>query len=160
MRYKNYILSKGDKVKLKTGGDNWFDSMTKKYGGKVVTICDFMFGYGFECEPLGDDLVGYWFAFEDIDEVVYCKNDHTEPSVTPKKKVNNARYNEEYCKLMQLKDVLYEEREHLKHLLTCTEPNRDEFTATQIAYMRSEICILRSLIDLIGCRMNNLKESM
>lgn len=152
MRYKNHILSKGDRVKLKTTGENWFKDMTKKYGGKVVTICDFMFGYGFECEPLGDDIFGYWFAFEDIDEVVYCKNDHTEPSVTPKKKRD-----EEYDRLMQLKDVLYKEREHLKHLITCTEPNRDEYTETQKAYMRSEICILRSLIDLIAFRMNNLK---
>lgn len=155
MRYKNHILSKGDKVKLKTDGKNWFDSMTKKYGGKVVTICDFMFGYGFECEPLGDDMLGYWFAFEDIDEVVYCKNDHTEPSVTPKKKVNNARYDEEYDKLMQLREVLLKERDHL---IECTEHNCDEFTATQIAYMKSELCMLKSLIRIISLRINNLKE--
>lgn len=153
MRYKNYILSKGDKVKLKASGENWFKSMKEKYGGKVVTICDFMFGYGFECEPLGDDLLGYWFAFEDIDEVVYCKNDHTEPSVTPKKKTNN----EEYDRLTRLKDMLYEEREYLKEHAGA---NHDEYTETQKAYMRSEICILRSLIDLIAFRMNNLKESM
>lgn len=157
MRYKNHILSKGDKVKLKTDGENWFDSMTKKYGGNVVTICDFMFGYGFECEPLGDDLVGYWFAFEDIDEVVYCKNDHTEPSVTPKKKRNSARCEEECDRLIQLRELLFKERDYL---IECIEHNRDEFTATQEAYMRSEICILRSLIHLISLRMNNLKESM
>lgn len=157
MRYKNHILSKGDKVKLKTSGENWFKCMKEKYGGKVVTICDFMFGYGFECEPLGDDIFGYWFAFEDIDEVVYCKNDNTEPSVTPKKKVNNARYDEEYCKLKQLKDVLYKESDHLRE---CTQANHYEFTETQMAYMKSEICILQSLIHLISFRMNNLKESM
>lgn len=157
MRYKNHILSKGDKVKLKTTGENWFKSMKEKYGGKVVTICDFMFGYGFECEPLGDDMLGYWFAFEDIDEVVYCKNDHTEPSVTPKKKVNNARYTEEYDRLIQLREVLLKERDHL---IECTEPSRDEFTATQIAYMKSEICMLKSLIHIISLRINNLKESM
>lgn len=153
MRYKNYILSKGDKVKLKTSGENWLPSMTKKYGGKVVTICDFMFGYGFECEPLGDDLVGYWFAFEDIDEVVYCKNDHTEPSVTPKKKRNN----EEYDKLTRLKDILYEEREYLKKHV---QDNHDEYTETQKAYMKSEIFILMSLINLISFRMIDLKEGM
>ena len=156
MRYKNHILSKGDKVKLKTTGDNWLPSMTKKYGGETVIIKDFMFGYGFECEPLGDDVFGYWFAFEDIDEVVYCKNDHTEPSVTPKKKVNNTTYYEEYDKLIQLRDVLYKEREYL---IKCTEPNRDEFTATEIAYMKSEICVLKSLIHLISLRMNDLKEA-
>ena len=157
MRYKNHILSKGDKVKLKADGMWWLHNMTEKYGGKTVTIKDFIYDFGFECEPLRDDLVGYWFAFEDIDEVIYCKNDNTEPSVTPKKKVNNARYNEEYCKLKQLKDVLFKERDHL---VECAEHNFDEFTATQIAYMRSEICILRSLIHLISFRMNNLKESM
>lgn len=151
MRYKNHILSKGDKVKLKTSGENWLPSMTKMYGGKVVTICDFMFGYGFECEPLGDDLVGYWFAFDDIDEVIYCKNDHTEPSVTPKKKRNN----EEYDKLTRLKDLLYEEREYLKEH---TQANHDEYTATQKAYMKSEIFILTSLIHLISFRMIDLKE--
>lgn len=160
MRYKNYILSKGDKVKLKATGDHWFKHMTENYGGKVVTICDFIHDFGFVSEPLRDDIMGYCFMLDDIDEVVYCKNDHTEPSVTPKKKVNNAKYNEEYCKLKQLKDVLYEEREHLKHLITCTEPSHDEFTATQIAYMRSEICMLKSLIDLIAFRMNNLKEAI
>ena len=156
MRYKNYILSKGDKVKLKKDGENWLPSMTKKYGGEIVTIKDFMFDFGFECEPLGDDVLGYWFAFEDINEVVYCKNDHTEPSVTPKKKVNNTTYNEEYDKLTRLKDILNEEREYL---IKCTEPNRDEFTATQIAYMKSEICVLKSLIHLISLRMNDLKEA-
>ena len=157
MRYKNHILSKGDKVKLKADGKWWLYNMTKKYGGKTVTIKDFMYDFGFECEPLGDDFVGYWFAFEDIDEVVYCKNDNTEPSVTPKKKVNDARYNEECDKLIQLREVLFKERDHL---IECTEPNRDEFTATQVAYMKSEMCMLKSLIDLIGCRINNLKESM
>ena len=156
MRYKNYILSKGDKVKLKTSGENWLPSMTKKYGGKTVTICDFMFGYGFECEPLGDDVFGYWFAFEDIDEVVYCKNDNTEPSVTPKKKVNNTTYNEEYDKLTRLKDILNEEREYLREH---TQDNHDEYTKTQKAYMKSEIFILTSLIHLISFRMNNLKEA-
>ena len=131
MRYKNYILSKGDKVKLKKDSENWLPSMTKKYGGKTVTIKDFMFDYGFECEPLGHDLVGYWFAFEDIDEVVYCKNDNTEPSVTPKKKRNN----EEYDKLTRLKDILYEEREYLKKHV---QANHDEYTETQKAYMKSE----------------------
>ena len=153
MRYKNYILSKGDKVKLKKDGENWLPSMTKQYGGKVVTICDFMFGYGFECEPLGDDLVGYWFAFDDIDEVVYCKNDNTEPSVTPKKKRNN----EEYDKLTRLKDILYEEREYLKKHV---QSNHDEYTETQKAYMKSEIFILQSLINLISFRMIDLKEGM
>ena len=152
MRYKNHILSKGDKVKLKTTGENWFKDMKEKYGGKVVTICDFMFGYGFECEPLGDDVFGYWFAFEDIDEVVYCKNDHTEPSVTPKKKVN-----EEYDKLTRLKDLLYEEREYLKEH---TQANHDEYTETQKAYMKSEIFILTSLIHLISFRMIDLKEGV
>ena len=156
MRYKNYILSKGDKVKLKTSGDNWLPSMTKKYGGETVTIKDFMFDYGFECEPLGDDVLGYWFAFEDIDEVVYCKNDHTEPSVTPKKKRNNTIYYEEHDKLIQLRDVLYKEREHL---IKCTEPNCDEYTETQKAYMKSEICVLKSLIHLISLRMIDLKEA-
>lgn len=155
MRYKNYILSKGDRVKLKADGMWWLHNMTKNYGGKVVTIKDFIYDFGFVSEPLGDDISGYCFAFEDIDEVVYCKNDHIEPSVTPKKKRNNARYDEEYCKLKQLKDVLYKESEHL---ITCTEHNNDEFTVTQIAYMRSEICILRSLIHLISLRINNLKE--
>ena len=153
MRYKNYILSKGDKVKLKKDGENWLPSMTKQYGGKVVTICDFMFGYGFECEPLGDDLVGYWFAFDDIDEVVYCKNDNTEPSVTPKKKVNN----EEYDKLTRLKDILYKERDHLREH---TQANHDEYTETQKAYMKSEIFILTSLIHLISFRMIDLEEGM
>lgn len=157
MRYKNHILSKGDRVKLKTTGENWFKSMEEKYGGKVVTICDFMFGYGFECEPLGDDVFGYWFAFEDIDEVVYCKNDNTEPSVTPKKKVNNTIYNEEYNKLTRLKDILNEEREYLKEH---ARANHDEYTETQKAYMKSEICMLKSLIHLISFRMIDLKESM
>lgn len=157
MRYKNHILSKGDKVKLKTSGEHWLKNMTENYGGKVVTICDFIYNFGFVSEPLGDDFMGYCFMLDDIDEVVYCKNDNTEPSVTPKKKVNNARYNEEYDKLIQLRDVLYKERDHL---VECAEHNFDEFTATQIAYMRSEICILRSLIHLISFRMNNLKESM
>lgn len=157
MRYKNYILSKGDKVKLKTTGKKWLDSMTENYGGKVVTICDFIYYFGFECEPLGDDILGYCFMLDDIDEVVYCKNDHTEPSVTPKKKVNNARYNEEYDRLIQLREALFKERDHL---IECKEHNSDEFTATQIAYMGGEICILRSLIHLISFRMNNLKESM
>ena len=152
MRYKNYILSKGDRVKLKTSGENWLPSMTKKYGGKTVTIKDFMFDYGFECEPLGDDVFGYWFAFEDIDEVVYCKNDHTEPSVTPKKKRDN-----DYDKLTRLKDILYEEREYLREH---TQANHDEYTATQKAYMKSEIFILTSLIHLISFRMIDLKESM
>ena len=150
MRYKNYILSKGDKVKLKTSGENWLPSMTKKYGGKTVTIKDFMFDYGFECEPLGDDLVGYWFAFEDIDEVVYCKNDHTEPSVTPKKKRDK-----DYDKLTRLKDILCEEREYLREH---TQANHDEYTETQKAYMKSEIFILTSLIHLISFRMIDLKE--
>ena len=156
MRYKNYILSKGDKVKLKTSGENWLPSMTKKYGGEPVTIKDFMFDYGFECEPLGDDVFGYWFAFEDIDEVVYCKNDHTEPSVTPKKKVNNTIYNEEYDKLTRLKDILNEEREYLREH---TQDNHDEYTKTQKAYMKSEIFILTSLIHLISFRMIDLKEA-
>lgn len=150
MRYKNYILSKGDKVKLKPDGENWLHYMTKDYGGKTVTIKDFMFDYGFESEPLGDDLVGYWFAFEDIDEVVYCKNDHTEPSVTPKKKRNN-----DYDKLTRLKDILYEEREYLREH---TQANHDEYTETQKAYMKSEMFILTSLIHLISFRMIDLKE--
>ena len=156
MRYKNYILSKGDKVKLKKDGENWLPSMTKKYGGETVTIKDFMFDYGFECEPLGDDVFGYWFAFEDIDEVVYCKNDNTEPSVTPKKKVNNTTYYEEYDKLTRLKDILNEEREYLREH---TQVNHDEYTKTQKAYMKSEIFILTSLIHLISFRMIDLKEA-
>ena len=74
MRYKNYTLSKGDKVKLNPVGDVWLPSMTKKYGGKVVTIKDFIHNIGFVCEPLGNDVVGYLFSYNDIDEVVYCKN--------------------------------------------------------------------------------------
>lgn len=150
MRYKNYILSKGDKVKLKTTGENWFKSMKEKYGGKVVIIKDFMYDYGFECEPLGDDILGYWFAFEDIDEVVYCKNDHTEPSVTPKKKRDK-----DYDKLTRLKDILCEEREYLREHV---QANHDEYTETQKAYMKSEIFILTSLIHLISFRMIDLKE--
>ena len=73
MRYKNYILSKGDKVRLKPGGKDWLPRMTKKYGGKTVTI-KFMYDFGFECEPLGDDILCHWFSFDDIDEVVYCQN--------------------------------------------------------------------------------------
>ena len=73
MRHKNYILSKGDKVKLKTDGDCWLHAMTKKYGGKTVTIKDFPKFNGFECEPLGNDVAGYLFSYDDIDEVVYCK---------------------------------------------------------------------------------------
>ena len=73
MRYKNYILSKGDKVRLNPYGNYWLPSMTKNYGGKVVTIKDFMYNFGFECEPLGNDVAGYLFSYDDIDEVVYCK---------------------------------------------------------------------------------------
>mgnify|MGYP003500850230 CR=1 FL=1 len=73
MRYKNYILSKGDKVKLKPYSDDWSPGMTKKYGGKTVTIKDFPKFNGFECEPLGIDIAGYLFSYDDIDEVVYCK---------------------------------------------------------------------------------------
>lgn len=73
MRYGNYILSKGDKVKLKTDGDCWLHDMTKRYGGKTVTIECLLPRIGFECEPLGDDLVGYLFSYDDIDEVIYCK---------------------------------------------------------------------------------------
>ena len=74
MRYKNYILSKGDKVKLKPYSDDWLPSMTKNYGGKVVTIKDFIYNFGFVCEPLGDDVASYMFDVNDIDEVVYRKN--------------------------------------------------------------------------------------
>ena len=74
MRYKNYILSKGDMVKLKPNGDDWLPGMTKKYGGKVVTIKDFIYNFGFVCEPLGDDVASYMFDVNDIDEVVYRKN--------------------------------------------------------------------------------------
>ena len=74
MRYKNYILSKGDKVKLKTDGDGWLHDMAKRYGGKTVTIKCFLPRIGFECEPLGYDVVGYIFDVDDIDEVVYCQN--------------------------------------------------------------------------------------
>ena len=151
MRYKNYILSKGDKVKLKKDGENWLPSMTKRYGGKTVTIKDFMYDFGFECEPLGDDVFGYWFAFEDIDEVVYCKNDHTEPSVTPKKKRDK-----DYDKLTRLKDILCEEREYLREHV---QANHDEYTETQKAYMKSEMFILTSLIHLISFRMIDLKEA-
>ena len=74
MRYKNHVLSKGDKVKLKATGDDWLPSMTKNYGGKVVTIKDFIYNFGFVCEPLGDDVASYMFDVNDIDEVVYRKN--------------------------------------------------------------------------------------
>ena len=74
MRYKNYVLSKGDKVKLKATGDDWLPSMTKNYGGKVVTIKDFIYNVGFVCEPIGDDVAGYMFSVDDIDEIVYRKN--------------------------------------------------------------------------------------
>ena len=74
MRYKNHILSKGDKVKLKPYSDDWLPSMTKNYGGKVVTIKDFIYNFGFVCEPLGDDVASYMFDVNDIDEVVYRKN--------------------------------------------------------------------------------------
>ena len=74
MRYKNYTLSKGDKVKLKPYSDDWPPSMTKNYGGKVVTIKDFIYNFGFVCEPLGDDVASYMFDVDDIDEVVYRKN--------------------------------------------------------------------------------------
>lgn len=74
MRYKNYILSKGDRVKLKADGMRWLPNMTRKYGGKTVTIKDFICDFGFECEPLGGDMLGYWFSLYDIDEVVYCQN--------------------------------------------------------------------------------------
>lgn len=150
MRYKNYILSKGDKVKLKPGGHEWLPMMDKKYGGKVVTIKDFILNVGFECEPLGDDLVGYFFSYDDIDEVVYCKNDHTEPSVTPKKKRDK-----DYGKLTRLKDILCEEREYLREHI---QANHDEYTETQKAYMKSEMFILTSLIHLISFRMIDLKE--
>ena len=152
MRYKNYILSKGDKVKLKADGRWWLPIMTRIYGGKTVTIKDFIYDFGFECEPLGDDSVGYWFSVDDIDEVVYCKNDNNEPSVTPKKKRDK-----DYDKLTRLKDLLYEEREYLKKHV---QANHDEYTETQKAYMKSEIFILNSLINLISFRMIDLKESM
>ena len=74
MRYKNYILSKGDKVRLNPYGNQWLSSMTKNYGGKVVTIKNFIDNFGFVCEPLGNDVVGYLFSYDDIDEVVYRKN--------------------------------------------------------------------------------------
>ena len=48
--------------------------MTKNYGGKVVTIKNFIDNFGFVCEPLGNDVVGYLFSYDDIDEVVYRKN--------------------------------------------------------------------------------------
>ena len=74
MRYKDYVLSKGDKVKLIPYSDDWPPSMTKNYGGKVVTIKDFIYNFGFVCEPLGDDVANYMFDVNDIDEVVYRKN--------------------------------------------------------------------------------------
>lgn len=73
MRYGNYILSKGDKVRLKPCGNYWLYRMIEKYGGKTVTIKDFPKFNGFECEPLGNDVAGYLFSYDDIDEVVYCK---------------------------------------------------------------------------------------
>lgn len=78
MRYKNYILSKGDKVKLKATGDDWLPSMTKNYGGKVVTIKDFIYNIGFICVPLGDNVASYMFDVDDIDEVVYCSKNSGE----------------------------------------------------------------------------------
>lgn len=83
MRYKNYILSKGDRVKLKADGMWWLYNMIKKYGGKTVTIKDFVYDFGFECEPLGCDIIGYWFSLDDIDEVVYCQNDNAKPEYNP-----------------------------------------------------------------------------
>ena len=73
MRYKNHVLSKGDKVKLNATGDDWLPNMTKKYGGKVVTIKD-IYNIGFICEPIGNNLSCYMFDVDDIDKVVYCKN--------------------------------------------------------------------------------------
>ena len=83
MKYKNYILSKGDRVKLKADGKGWLPNMTKKYGGKIVTIKEFLYDCGFECESLRGDILGYWFSLDDIDEVVCCQNVDEKPEYNP-----------------------------------------------------------------------------
>ena len=140
MRYKNYILSKGDKVKLKPDGDNWLHCMTEKYGGKVVTIKDFILNVGFECEPLGDDLVGYFFSYDDIDEVVYCKNDE-EKTVSYKKhdKKMSDELSKQLVSLQNEYDVLKTET---------LMPSCRKYSLSQLSYMRSELIILKSLIDI------------
>ena len=140
MRYKNYILSKGDKVKLKLSGREWLPMMDQKYGGKVVTIKDFILNVGFECEPLGDDLVGYFFSYNDIDEVVYCKNDE-EKTVSYKR--HDKKKSDELSKQLV---SLQNEYDALK-----TEtfmPNCRKYSLSQLSYMRSELIILKSLIDI------------
>ena len=141
MRYKNYILSKGDKVKLKTSGENWLPSMTKKYGGKVVTIKDFIpYINVFECEPLEDDLVGYFFSYDDIDEVVYCKNDE-EKTVSYKK--HDKKMSDELSKQLV---SLQNEYDALK--AETLMPSCRKYSLSQLSYMRSELIILKSLIDI------------
>ena len=141
MRYKNYILSKGDKVKLKAIGDDWLPSMTKNYGGKVVTIKDFIpYINGFECKPLGDDLVGYFFSYDDIDEVVYCKNDE-EKTVSYKK--HDKKMSDELSKQLA---SLQNEYDALK--AETLMPSCRKYSLSQLSYMRSELIILKSLIDI------------
>lgn len=141
MRYKNYILSKGDKVKLKPGGREWVPSMTKNYGGKVVTIKDFTpYINSFECEPLGDDSIGYFFSYDDIDEVVYCKNDE-EKTVSYKK--HDKKMSDELSKQLA---SLQNEYDALK--AETLMPNCRKYSLSQLSYMRSELIILKSLIDI------------
>ena len=140
MRYKNYILSKGDKVKLKTSGENWLPSMTKGYGGKTVTIKDFILNVGFECEPLGDDLVGYFFSYDDIDEVVYCKNDE-EKTVSYKK--HDERMSDELSKQLASLQNEYDALKAETSMANCRK-----YSASQLSYMRSELIILESLIGI------------
>ena len=141
MRYKNYILSKGDKVKLKPYSDDWLPSMTKNYGGKVVTIKDFIpYINAFECEPLEDDLVGYFFSYDDIDEVVYCKNDE-EKTVSYKK--HDKKMSDELSKQLV---SLQNEYDALK--AETLMPNCRKYSLSQLSYMRSELIILKSLIDI------------
>ena len=142
MRYKNYILSKGDKVKLKPdGGHEWVPSMTKNYAGKTVTIKDFTpYINSFECEPLGDDSVGYLFSYDDIYEVVYCKNDE-EKTVSYKK--HDKKMSDELSKQLV---SLQNEYDALK--AETLMPNCRKYSLSQLSYMRSELIILKSLIDI------------
>lgn len=140
MRYKNYILSRGDKVKLKPDGDFWLPRMTKNYGGKTVTIKGFIYDFGFECEPLGKDMLGYWFSLDDIDEVVYCKNDE-------EKTVNYKKHDEKMSdELSKQLSSLQNEYDALK--AETLMPNCRKYSASQLSYMNSELIILKSLIDI------------
>ena len=142
MRYKNYILSKGDKVKLKaTGGHEWVPSMTKNYAGKTVTIKDFTPSIlGFECEPLGDDSIGYLFSYDDIDEVVYCKNDE-------EKTVNYKKHDEKMSDELS-KQLASLQNEYNALKAETLMPNCRKYSLSQLSYMRSELIILKSLIDI------------